>query len=442
MSTVVDRELGPEPRRSAEGRPAVPATSGPRHAAVASTPVAPAPPPEVEPEVIRTRTGSRREDVLPVVGATLASAALTTFLFTTVFPYPGLLGSLVVWGVVFLVALAALVRLDGDAELVKDRVAAAAIYLLGGSLLLALVVVVAFTLWRGREALTHGNFVTEDMSRAGPLDPLTVGGIKHAVAGTLVMMTLSLGFTIPVALVTAVFLSETRGGFTRFVRTIVEAMTALPSVVAGLFVYAVIVTLQAAVGWGAQSGLAASVALGVMMLPIMVRAADVVLRLVAGNLKEAAAALGAPRWRVVWHVVLPTARSGLMTAIILGAARGVGETSPVLLTAGYTTGFNIDPLDGPMVSLPLLTFSLTKSPEPGYVARGFGAAAALMLIVLVLFVVARLVGGRQPGDLSRVQQRRRDRQSRDDADRIVQRERARAVPSSDPVFGGDPGASS
>lgn len=434
MSTTVDR--GPE----AAGPP-VPdrvRVTGPRHAA----PQDPAPEAQPVPEVVRTHSRSRREDVLPVVGAALTSGALTTFLFTTVAPYPGALGTAVVWGAGFLLVLAALVGLDGDGELVKDRLAAAGVYLLGGTLLLGLVVVVGFALWRGREALQHANFVTEDMSRAGPLDPLTVGGIKHAVAGTLVMMGLSLGFTIPVALVTAVFLSETRGGFTRFTRTVVEAMTALPSVVAGLFVYAVIVTLQAAVGWGAQSGLAASVALSVMMLPIMVRAADVVLRLVAGNLKEAAAALGAPRWRVVWHVVLPTARSGLMTAIILGAARGVGETSPVLLTAGYTTGFNIDPLEGPMVSLPLLTFSLTKSPEPGYVARGFGAAAALMLLVLVLFVAARLIGGRQPGDLSRLQQRRRDRRSRADAERITDRDPSRTVPLSDTVLGGEPGASS
>ena len=142
-------------------------------------------------------------------------------------------------------------------------------------------------------------------------------------------------------------------------------------------------------GVGQKSGFAASLALSVMMLPIMIRAADVVLRLVPGNLKEAAAALGAPRWRVVWHVVLPTSRSGIMTAIILGTARGIGETSPVLLTAGYTTGFNLNPFSGPMVSLPLLTFSLTKSPEPGFIARGFGAATVLMLLVLCLFLLAR-----------------------------------------------------
>ena len=176
------------------------------------------------------------------------------------------------------------------------------------------------------------------------------------------MITIGLAFTIPLGVVCAVFLSETKGPFTRFVRTIVEAMTALPSVVAGLFVYAAIITLQAAAGFGQKSGFAASIALSVMMLPIMIRAADVVLRLVPGNLKEAASALGAPRWRVVWHVVLPTSRSGIMTAIILGTARGIGETSPVLLTAGYTTGFNSQPVQRPH-GLPAAA-DLPASPSP------------------------------------------------------------------------------
>ena len=101
-----------------------------------------------------------------------------------------------------------------------------------------------------------------------------------------------------------------------------------------------------------------------MMLPIIIRSADVVLRLVPGNLREASAALGAPQWRTVWHVVLPTARSGLTTAVILGVARGIGETSPVLLTAGFTATMNINPLNGPMVSLPLAAFELVRSPQP------------------------------------------------------------------------------
>ena len=210
------------------------------------------------------------------------------------------------------------------------------------------------------------------------------------------------------------YLNQIPGRFSRFVRTIVEAMTALPSIVAGLMVYAVWV-LQLGME---KSGLAAGFAISVMMLPIVIRAADVVLRLVPGTLTEAAEALGAPRWRTVWHVVLPTARSGLATAVILGTARGIGETSPVLLTAGFTAATNYDPLHGPMISLPLAVFSFVRSPEPAMIARGFGAAAVLMALVLVLFVIARVIGGRGPGQQTRRQSRRTTRASRRDAARF------------------------
>ena len=129
-----------------------------------------------------------------------------------------------------------------------------------------------------------------------------------------------------------------------------------------------------------------------MLLPIMIRAADVVLRLVPSTLKEASIGLGAGQWATVWRVVLPTSRSGLVTAIILATARGIGETSPVLLTSGFTASLNVDPFHGPMVSLPLAIFQFVKSPEPTMIARGFGTAAVLMFVVLALFVVARIIG--------------------------------------------------
>jgi phosphate transport system permease protein len=370
------------------------------------------------PEVRRTTRGVQQRDLLPVIGALAASLSLTTVLYVFLEPWSGVLGFVVVAYLLFIVIYALLVVMDGNSTLVRDRLASAVAHSLAMTMLIALAVVVSFALWKGRQALAHKNFFTDDMSLAGPLDGLEVGGILHAAVGTLIMITIGLTFTIPLAVVCAVFLSETKGAFTRFVRTIVEAMTALPSVVAGLFVYAAIITLQSTAGFGQKSGFAASIALSVMMLPIMIRAADVVLRLVPGNLKEAASALGAPRWRVVWHVVLPTSRSGIMTAIILGTARGIGETSPVLLTAGYTTGFNLNPFSGPMVSLPLVTFSLTKSPEAGYIARGFGAATVLMVIVLLLFVTARIIGGRSPGELTRRQARRRERRSARDLARF------------------------
>src|SRR6202022_3989282 len=142
------------------------------------------------------------------------------------------------------------------------------------------------------------------------------------------------------------------------------------SIVAGLFIFATYVLLV-----HAHTGLGAALALSVDMLPIVIRAADVVLRLVPGNLREASAALGAPEWRTVRDVVLPTARSGLATAVILGMARGLGETAPVLLTAGYTTVLNTTPGHAPMFSLPLAAFEFVQSGRPAMIARGFATAA-------------------------------------------------------------------
>jgi phosphate transport system permease protein len=169
-------------------------------------------------------------------------------------------------------------------------------------------------------------------------------------------------------------------------------------------------------------------AISVMMLPIVIRASDVVLRLVPGSLKEASYAMGAPKWRTVWHVILPTARSGLTTAVLLGTARGIGETSPVLLTAGFGSSLNLNFLSGPMVSLPLATFIFSGSPEKTMIARGFGAAATLLALVLVLFALARVFGGRAAGELPSRAQRRRAHESLRDLERFNSRQRVGAQP--------------
>ncbi|GGO35156.1 phosphate ABC transporter permease PstA [Streptomyces lasiicapitis] len=371
---------------------------------------------------------SRASDVYAVVGAGAAALALTWVMFGWLLPFNGVVGFVVVAYVLFLALYALLVSFDEDGPAIVDRIAAAVVRSMGLLLVAVLVFVVSYALFEGRKALVHLNFFTEDMQLAGPLEPLSVGGALHAAVGTLVQITLALLVTVPVGLVCAVFLSEVPGPFARFVRTIVEAMTALPSIVAGLFIYATVI-----LGLGMdRSGLAAALALAVMMLPIIIRAADVVIRLVPGTLREAAYAMGTSRWRTVWHVVLPTCRSGLTTSVILGTGRGIGETSPVLLTAGFTSEMNLDPTSGPMVSLPLATFQYVKSPEPTMIARGFGTAALLMALVLALFVAARFFGGRGPGQLTRRQEHRRVLASRRDAERFAESHVAAPNPPSTP----------
>ncbi|MFE2942921.1 phosphate ABC transporter permease PstA [Streptomyces sp. NPDC059255] len=367
----------------------------------------------------RSTAAGRATDTYALVGSGAAAVSLTALLFGWLLPFNGAVGFVCVAYVLFLALYALLVSLDEDRPTVVDRVAGVVVRTMGLIMVVALAFVVVYTLWEGRKALPHLNFFTEDMTLAGPLDPLSAGGILHAIVGTLEQITIALALTVPAGLVCAVFLNEVPGRFARFVRTIVEAMTALPSIVAGLFIYA---TAILALGIG-KSGFAAALALAVMMLPIIIRAADVVIRLVPGSLREASYALGTSRWRTAWHVVLPTARSGLTTAVILGTARGVGETSPVLLTAGFTAEMNADAFGGPQVSLPLATFEFVKSPEPAMIARGFGTAATLMALVLLLFILARVIGGRAPGQLTRRQTHRRVVASHRDAERFAARSR-------------------
>lgn len=339
---------------------------------------------------------ARVEDRFNILGAAAAGLAVSILLFGRIAPLSGLVGLVIVAFIAFLGFYAVLVGLSADRQEIVDRIITVLMASAGITLFGSLVFVVAYTLIRGREALPQLNFFVESMELAGPLDALDTGGIAHAILGTLIQIGIALTITIPLGIVTALFLNEIGGRFARFVRTIADAMTALPSIVAGLFVYAAIIVLIT----HQRSGFAAAMAITVMMLPIVIRASDVVLRLVAGNLREAAYALGASKWRTVWHVVLPTARSGLVTAVILGTARGIGETSPVLLTSGVTSVVNLNPFAGPMISLPLQVFDFVRSPEPNMVARGFGTAAVLLLLVLALFAVARVIGGRGAGELS------------------------------------------
>jgi phosphate transport system permease protein len=362
----------------------------------------------------------RAADVLAVVGALAAAVCTTTLLFTQIGSFSGVVGYIVVTWCLFVLYYAVLVSMDESRPAVADRVAAVVVTSLGAVVLLALLFVIYYTFAGGWKALVHLNFYTQDLRSTTPTDPLTKGGVQHAVVGTLIEVGIAMAIAVPFGLLAAVFMNEVPGPFARFVRTVVNAMTALPDVLAGLFIYA---TLILAFGLD-TSGLAAGCALAITALPITCRAADVVLRLMPGGLTEASYALGSGQWRTVRYVTLPTVRSGLATAVILGAARAIGETAPVLLTAGATGYLNTNPVRGPMMSLPLMAFLEVLQPFSQAQARGFGAAAALLLLVLALFAIARMLGGRGPGQLTARQQRRRAARSRRDLARFTRRARA------------------
>ena len=343
-----------------------------------------------------------------VTGAAAGALGLVWVLYERVLPFSGVLGFWLAWYCVFLLLYASMARLQWDAREVSHRLALVA-FTTGGIIAVSVVLgQVLFVVSRGLRAVLHANFWTQSLAFAGPLQPLSVGGALHAIVGTLEQIALGTLFAVPLGMLAATFLAEVGGRMARPIRTIVEAMTALPDVIAGLFVYALfILTLSMQ-----KSGLAAAIALAVTMMPIVARASEVVIRLVPGTLREASYALGSSQWRTVLNVVLPTARAGLATAVVLAMARGIGETAPVLVVSGVTKEMNFNPLHGPQVSLPLFIWEYAhiEAVKQTIVTRAFGAGVALVLIVLLLFALARRLGGGTPGELTRRQRRRLARQ--------------------------------
>lgn len=248
-----------------------------------------------------------------------------------------------------------------------------------------LVGVLAYTLKEGLRDFGP-RFLTHSMKGVSQMDD--AGGAYHAIVGTVEQVGLASLFSIPLGLLVAVYLAEYgRGHFAVAVRFVVDVMTGIPSIVAGLFVFAFWVL---ALGQG-FSGLAAGIALSVLMLPIVIRSSEEMLRLVPGELREASYALGAARWRTVVSVVLPTASAGITTGVVLAIARVAGEAAPLLLTAFGFDAIKFNPFTGPQSSLPLYVFTQASSAFSVAVHRAWAGALTLIIIVLVLTVIARLL---------------------------------------------------
>jgi len=218
------------------------------------------------------------------------------------------------------------------------------------------------------------------------------GGAYHAIVGTLIITGLAALMSIPVGLLTAVYLVEYgKGRLARAITFFVDVMTGIPSIVAGLFAVALFTYL---VGPGARFGFAGSVALSVLMIPIVVRATEEMLKIVPNELREAALALGVPKWRVILKVVIPTSIAGIASGITLAIARVIGETAPLLVAVGLTTAMNVNAFDGRMATLPVfsyLSYAPPGVPREPYLERAWTAALVLIIIVMVLNLLARLI---------------------------------------------------
>jgi phosphate transport system permease protein len=267
-----------------------------------------------------------------------------------------------------------------------DRLARGLVALLTLLALIPLVLIVYYLLEQGAGAIGP-SFFTTDPTGSFLGDP---GGIKSAILGTLLIVGLATAVAVPVGIGVAVWLVELGRG-TRLalaVRYAIDVMTGVPSIVFGLFVYLTLVLAGA--GGSSFAGWKGSVALALLMLPIVVRSAEVVLLLVPDTLREAAYALGAPRWKTIARVVLPTALPGLVTGMLLAVARAAGETAPLLFTAAAVNGTTFD-LGERMSSLPALIFQNVGQAQDRLVRIAWGAALTLVALILVLTMLARLI---------------------------------------------------
>jgi phosphate transport system permease protein len=218
------------------------------------------------------------------------------------------------------------------------------------------------------------------------------GGAYHAILGTLIITALAAIMSIPIGMLTAVYLVEYgKGRLSRAITFFVDVMTGIPSIVAGLFAYALFALI---VGPGVRMGFAGAVALTVLMIPIVVRSTEEMLKIVPNELREASYALGVPKWKTILKVVIPTTIAGIVTGITLAIARVIGETAPLLIAVGITTGVNLNPFDDRMATLPVFSYYSYVAPgiprEP-FLDRAWTAALVLMIIVMLLNIIARII---------------------------------------------------
>ncbi len=221
------------------------------------------------------------------------------------------------------------------------------------------------------------------------------GGAGHAINGTLIVTGIATLISVPIGLFTSIYLVEYgKGALKRAITFFVDVMTGIPSIVAGLFAYALFSILF---GPGTRNGLAGAIALSVLMIPYVVRSAEEMLRLVPNELREASFALGVPKWRTVLKVVIPTALSGIVSGVMLAIARVMGETAPLLITAGLSASMNTNPLSGNMTTLPVFVYYQYITPgiphEP-YYARAWAGALTLIIIVMLLNLLGRFIAKR------------------------------------------------
>lgn len=267
----------------------------------------------------------------------------------------------------------------GDAALVVVTVFFSAF------VLILLLSVLSSVIIEGGKAISW-QFFSQNNVYVSPTTSLEYGGVGHAIVGTLIVVGLTTLAAVPLGISMAIYLTQSQSKTRNLVRTFTQALSGLPSVVSGLFILSIIEATQMG-----RSGFTGSLALFPLMLPTVARVAEEALRLVPTDLRFAALALGAPNYRAFFQVILPAAKSGLMTALLLGLARVVGETAPLILTMNPSSSTSLNPFDGGMTTLPTYIYNYLASSYQTSQARAWGAALVLLMVVGLLFGLARFL---------------------------------------------------
>ncbi|MFM6962715.1 MAG: phosphate ABC transporter permease PstA [Micrococcales bacterium] len=268
----------------------------------------------------------------------------------------------------------------------SDAILQVLVMFFGSAVFVLLISVVWSVVAQGWPAMSW-QFFSQNNVYISSTTSLEYGGVGHAIIGTLLVVLLSTIVTVPLGVATAVYLTETRGKTRSLVRTLIQALSGLPSVVSGLFIYALFIAsgITQYVGW------AGSLALIPLMLPTVTRVAEESLILVPQELRNGALALGAPAWRAFALVTLPAAKSGLLTAVLLGIARIIGETAPLLITTFAADSTNLNVFNGPIATLPTYLYQFAATGYETSIQRAWGAALVILILVAVLFIAARVM---------------------------------------------------
>ena len=319
------------------------------------------------------------------VGAVALASALTLNLTTGV---AGWFGTSLVGALIFITLQSAWsFAVEGRRHAV-DRLATTLVYSTFVAALVPLASVLFTVLVKGLKVMSWG-FLTNSMRNVSPRSP--GGGAGHAIVGTIEQVLIAAAFAVPIGILAAIFLVEYgRGRLASAISFFVDVMTGIPSIVAGLFIFTAFV-----LGLGLErSGFAASLALAILMLPVIIRTTEEMLRIVPNELREASYALGVPKWRTIIKVVLPTALAGIVTGAMLAVARVAGETAPLLLTTFLTQSYNNNPFEGPQAALPTFVWDQITSGTSASVDRAWAGALVLITMVMIVYITAKLLAAR------------------------------------------------